>query len=51
MLVSEYYNLGRTQPSLDCVDVDVIGDVPVFVSPRALRLLRSRWGDECVSLV
>lgn len=51
MRVSEYYNLGRTQPSLDCVDVDVVGDVPVFVSPRALRLLHSQWGDECVSLL
>ncbi len=51
MRISAYYKLGRTQPSLDFVDVDVRGDARVFVDPRALRLLRSRWGDECVALV
>jgi hypothetical protein len=39
------------QPSLDFVDVDVVGDVSVFIDPRALRLLHSEWGDECVSLI
>lgn len=33
------------------MDVDVVGDVRVFISPRALRLLPSAWGGECVSLV
>ena len=51
MRVSQYYALGRTQPTLDFVDVDIIGDTRVFVDPRALRLLPSTWGDECVSLV
>jgi hypothetical protein len=49
--VSEYFTLERTQPSLDFVDVDVEGDVPVFVDPRALRLLNTEWADECVSMV
>lgn len=49
--VSEVFKLGRTQPTLDFVDVNVRGDVPVFVDPRALRLLHSAWADECVSLV
>lgn len=49
--VSEYYSLNRTQPTLDFVDVDVEGDTPLFVSPRALRLLPSTWGDECSSLI
>lgn len=49
--VSEYYKLGRNQPTLDFVDVDVRGDARVFVDPRALRLLPSVWGDECVSLI
>lgn len=49
--VSQLYKLGRTQPTLDFVDVDVFGDARVFVDPRALRLLPSTWGDECVSLV
>jgi hypothetical protein len=51
MLVSEYYHLQRSQPSLDFVDVDIDGDTPVFVSPRALTLLPSQWGDECVHLI
>jgi hypothetical protein len=51
MRISEYYSLNRQQPTLDFVDVDIVGDVKVFVDPRALRLLPSQWGDECVSLV
>lgn len=51
MRVSAFYSLGRSQPALDFVDVDVRGDTPVFVDPRALRLLPSSWGDECVALI
>ncbi len=51
MRVSEYFQLGRAQPTLDFVDVDVFGDLPVFVDPRALRLLPNEWGAECVSLI
>lgn len=36
MRVSEYYHLGRTQPGLDFVDVDVYDDLAVFISPRAI---------------
>jgi hypothetical protein len=49
--VSEHYALGRTQPTLDFVDVHVDGDARVFIDPRALQLLLSEWGAECVSLV
>jgi hypothetical protein len=51
MRVSEYFNLGRTQGELDFVDVDVVGDVELYVDPRAIRLLPSEWGQECVSLI
>jgi hypothetical protein len=51
MRVSEHYNLGRTQPTLDFVDVDIHGDLRVYVDPRALRLLPTTWGAECVSLI
>jgi len=51
MRVSRYFRLGRTQPTLDFVDVDITGDLQVFVDPRALRLLHSEWADECVALV
>lgn len=51
MRVSEHYNLGRTQPSLEFVDVDIRGDTRVYVDPRALRLIESDWATECVSLL
>jgi len=51
MRVSAYYHLGRTQPTLDFVDVDIRGDARVFIDPRALRLLPSEWGHECVALI
>lgn len=51
MRISKHYKLGRTQPTLDFVDIDISGDTPVFIDPRALRLLPSNWGDECVSLI
>lgn len=51
MRVSDYYNLGRTQPTLDFVDVDIQNDVRLYVNPRAIRLLPSVWGAECTSLI
>lgn len=51
MRVSEHFQLNQTQPTLDFVDVDISGDVRLFVDPRALRLLPSEWAAECVSLV
>lgn len=51
MRVSEYFQLNRHQGELDFVDVDIRGDTPVYVDPRALRLLTTDWGQECVSLV
>ncbi|HVV15377.1 MAG TPA: hypothetical protein VHD55_03200 [Candidatus Paceibacterota bacterium] len=51
MRVSELFSLGKTQPELDFVDVDVEGDTPVFISPRAITQFQSEWGDECVHLI
>lgn len=51
MRVSECFNLQLTQSALDFVNVDVSGDSKLFVDPRALRLLRTPWGDACVSLI
>jgi hypothetical protein len=51
MRVSEYFRLNRHQGELDFVDVDIRGDTPVYVDPRALRLLTTDWGQECISLV
>jgi hypothetical protein len=49
MRVSEHYLLGRTQPTLDFVDVAVDGDTSVFVDPTAIRTLMSEWGEDCVA--
>jgi hypothetical protein len=51
MRVSQHYNLGRTQATMDFVDVDIVEDTPVFLSPKALTMLPSEFGDECVHLV
>lgn len=39
------------QASLDFVNVRVDADTPLFVDPRALRILQTEWGGECVSLI
>lgn len=49
--ITSHYQLGRKQPTVDFVDVDIHGDTRVFIDPRALRLLPSEWGNRCVSLV
>lgn len=49
--VSTIFKLRRSQATLDFVDVDVERDTKVFLSPRALTLMQTDWGDDCVSLV
>jgi hypothetical protein len=49
--VSTIFNLRRSQATLDFVDVDVERDTRVFISPRALTLMQTDWGDGCVSLI
>jgi hypothetical protein len=51
MRVSEYYKLGRTQPTLDFVDVDIANDLKVFIDPYAIRNLESDLTDEGISLI
>lgn len=49
--VSEYYALGRTQASLEFVDVDVHDDVALFIDPGAIRLLGTPLSRECTSTI
>ena len=51
MHVSEHYKLGLHQGELDFVDVSIETDTPLFIDPRALLLVRTDWGQECVALV
>lgn len=49
--VTDYFDLGMTQGSVDFVDVDVHGDVPVYIDPTAIRNQAGDWADACVSLL
>ncbi|MEK7632372.1 MAG: hypothetical protein AAB473_01115 [Patescibacteria group bacterium] len=51
MRISEHFSLGRSQPTLDFVDVDVVNDTPLFVDPLSLKLLSSVWASECISII
>jgi hypothetical protein len=46
MRVSEYFNLDRTQPFLDFVDVRIDTDIPVFLDPTSIREMDSDWGHQ-----
>ena len=48
---SSVFPLQGRQPELDFVDIDVVGDVKVFVDPLALRHLDGDWPKECVGLL
>jgi hypothetical protein len=49
--VSQVFGIGKSQPSLDFVDVHVDTDTAIFVDPSALRGLDTVWGAECRSLL
>ena len=51
MRISEFYSLGKTQPSLPFLDVDIRNDVRLFVNARAIKNLNSEWGDHCQDLL
>lgn len=51
MRISDYYQLHRTQPTLDFVDIDLARDTRLFLDPRALRLLPSEWAERSIALV
>lgn len=51
MRVSQCFNIRKTQAELDFVDVTLHTDTRVFVDPTAIRLLKSTWGQECLSLL
>lgn len=49
--LSDHFKLGKTQAELDFVDVEVVGDTTLFVSPTAIRMMHSEWADHCVFLM
>ena len=48
MKVSEYFNLNKTQPYLDFVDIPLHTDLSVYLDPTAIKSLDSAWGNELV---
>jgi hypothetical protein len=51
MRVSDFYQIGKTQPSLSFLDVDIENDVKLFINARAIRILESEWGEHCTHLL
>jgi hypothetical protein len=51
MRVSQFYNLGKTQPSLPFLDVDIVKGAKLFLNARAISLLHSDFGDHCKDLL
>ena len=51
MRFSEYFNLNKTQPYLDFVDIPLDTDLPVFLDPTAIKSLQTNWGIELSSLL
>jgi len=51
MRFSEFYNLDKTQPYLDFVDIPLHTDVEVFLDPTSIKALDTVWGHELSSLL
>lgn len=49
--VTEHFNLGATQSGVDFVDVDIDGDVPVYIDPASLRVQSGTWVNACVATI
>lgn len=51
MRVSEFYNLNRTQATLDFVDVDIENDTAVYIDPGAIRVLPDDWAKQSLEMI
>ena len=47
MKVSLYYDLKRTQATLDFLDVDIYNDIKLYIDPYAFELIPSEFSDRC----
>lgn len=44
---SSHFKLGKSQPELDFVDVDLDGDLPLYIDPFAMKQRSDRWSYGC----
>lgn len=51
MRVSDQFQLGRSQPVLDFVDVDTSTDLELFIDPFVLRTKPGSFAEECSALI
>lgn len=49
--VSTFYKLGKSQPQLEFIDVDIDGDAKLFVDPAAVRKHSDRFATEAVAIM
>lgn len=51
MRISEYFHLGKGQAELDFIDVDIEGDMPLFLDPFFLSIREDRWSISASSTI
>ncbi len=51
MKISEIFNLEKSQPELDFVDIDVEIDTPLFIDPFFLGLKKDNWSTEASNTI
>lgn len=51
MKISDQFNLNKTQPELDFVDIDPSQDIPLFIDPFFLSLRKDNWSSEATRTI
>ena len=51
MRISEIFNLQKTQPELDFIDIDVERDTPLFLDPFFLSIKQDNWSLEATRTI
>jgi hypothetical protein len=44
---SQHFGIGLTQPELDFVDINLDGDLPLYVDPFAISIYDNEWANRC----
>jgi hypothetical protein len=49
--LSDYFDLGKTQPQLDFVDIPINRDIKLFIDPFAISQRLDQWSIDCNNLL